>query len=174
MKTVTREGLGEGCFAALRGTPGNPFEDERYLGAPILVAGANFGCGSSREHAVWALREIGIRAILAPSFGEIFEGNALRNGVVAARLPERVVQRLLELPPDASVTVDVERECVLLPDGKEAAFPLDPFRKQLLLSGRDEIDLTLELEPRIADYERRAGEVRPWMTLSPSTEEPSA
>ena len=90
MKTLTREGLGDGAFAALRGTPGNVFDDPCYRGAPILVAGANFGCGSSREHAVWALLQIGVEAVIAPSFGEIFETNALRNGLVPVTVAERV------------------------------------------------------------------------------------
>ena len=172
MKTVTRDGLGEGCFAALRGEAGNPFDDPRYRGARILAAGANFGCGSSREHAVWALQQIGIRAVLAPSFGEIFEGNALRNGLLAIRLPEAAIARLIESAGQVRVAIDVESESVTTSDGDWFAFELDPYRKHLLLGGLDDIEATLELEPRIAAHERRVRAERPWMHLCTFSEEP--
>ena len=171
MKTVSRDGLGEGCFAALRGEPGNPFEDPRYARAPILAAGANFGCGSSREHAVWALQQIGIRAVLAPSFGEIFEGNALRNGLLAIRLPEAEVAALMEFDAAAHVTIDLAEQRLILPDGRALDFEIDPFRKRCLIEGLDDVAVTLELEPAIAAYEARATAERPW-TL-PRTKEPS-
>jgi 3-isopropylmalate/(R)-2-methylmalate dehydratase small subunit len=161
MKILTREGLGEGAFAALRGCPGNVFDDPWYGNAPILVAGPNFGCGSSREHAVWALQQIGIEAVLAPSFGEIFEANALRNGLVAARVPEEAVERLLEYPPERHVTVDVVGECVITPEG-DIPFRLDPFRKHMLVNGLDEIALTEGLETEISAYEAEARVRRPW------------
>lgn len=161
MKTLTRDGLGEGAFAALRGTPGNVFDDPWYRGAPILVAGANFGCGSSREHAVWALQQIGIEAVIAPSFGEIFEANALRNGLIAVRLPEDKVETLLELHPQQHLTVDVVAERVIGPDG-EIEFRLDPFRKHCLVSGLDEIAVTEAYEADIAAHEEKARRERPW------------
>jgi 3-isopropylmalate/(R)-2-methylmalate dehydratase small subunit len=163
MKTVTREGLGEGAFEALRGEPGNMFDDPRYRGAPILVAGANFGCGSSREHAVWALQQIGLRAVIAPSFGEIFENNALRNGLVAVRLADEAVERLLALGPGERVTVDVLEQVVIAPGGERLPFPLDPFRKHCLVHGLDEIDMTAELEAEIAAFEEQARRRRPWL-----------
>ena len=163
MKRVSREGLGEGAFDALRGDPGNPFDDPRYRGAPILIAGANFGCGSSREHAVWALRQIGIEAVIAPSFGEIFEGNALRNGLLPVRLPEGAVRGLLALEPDEALTIDVEAQLVITPAGDRLAFSLDPFRKRCLIEGLDDIDLTAQLEPEIRAYEARARQERPWL-----------
>jgi 3-isopropylmalate/(R)-2-methylmalate dehydratase small subunit len=171
MKTVSREGLGKGCFAALRGQPGNPFDDPRYGRAQILVAGANFGCGSSREHAVWALQQIGIRAVVAPSFGEIFEGNALRNGLLAVQASATVVDRLLELAADQAVTIDVPAQQLVLPDGERVSFPLDPFRKDCLLRGLDEVDATLASEPELAAFEARAREERPWMIPPQQSEE---
>jgi 3-isopropylmalate/(R)-2-methylmalate dehydratase small subunit len=161
MKILTRAGLGEGAFAALRGTPGNVFDDPWYRGAPILVAGANFGCGSSREHAVWALQQVGIEAVIAPSFGEIFEANALRNGLIAVRLPEETVQELLELRPHQHVIVDVVAERIIAPDG-EHDFRLDPFRKHCLVNGLDEIAVTESYEADIAAYEARTRVERPW------------
>jgi 3-isopropylmalate/(R)-2-methylmalate dehydratase small subunit len=161
MRTTGRDGLGAGAFEALRGRPGNVFDDPCYRGAPILVAGANFGCGSSREHAVWALQQIGIEAVIAPSFGEIFETNALRNGLVAVRLPEDKVEALLEIGPEHHVTIDIVGERVIAPDG-EIEFRLDPFRKHCLVNGLDEIAVTEGYGPEIAAYEEKAQRKRPW------------
>jgi 3-isopropylmalate/(R)-2-methylmalate dehydratase small subunit len=161
MKTLNREGLGEGAFAALRGTPGNVFDDPWFRGAPILVAGANFGCGSSREHAVWALQQIGIEAVIAPSFGEIFEANALRNGLLAVRLPEAEVEVLLELDARQHLVIDIVAERVIAPYG-EIAFRLDPFRKHCLVHGLAEIEVTEGLAAEIAAYEDKARRERPW------------
>jgi len=161
MRTTTREGLGRGAFEALRGTPGNCFDDPCYRGAPILVAGRNFGCGSSREHAVWALQQIGIEAVVAPSFGEIFETNALRNGLVPVRLSEDEVEGLLELPPDRHIVVDIIAERVIAPYG-EMPFRLDPFRKHCLVQGLDEIEVTASYAAQIDAYEERARRERPW------------
>ena len=162
MKTLGREGLSEGAFAALRREPGNLFDDPRYRGAPILVAGANFGCGSSREHAVWALLQLGFQAVVAPSFGEIFETNALRNGLVAIRLPRLVVAHLLEQGPGERVAIDVAAQTVRLPDGELLQFALDPFRKHCLIEGVDDIAVTSGHEAEIAVYEERARRDRPW------------
>jgi 3-isopropylmalate/(R)-2-methylmalate dehydratase small subunit len=162
MRTVTREGLGAGAFEALRGIPGNVFDDPRHRGAPILIAGANFGCGSSREHAVWALLDLGLRAVIAPSFGEIFEGNALNNGLLAIRLDDAAVAALLGLAPDQTVTVDVERQQVAAECGR-FAFALDPIRRESLLTGRDDIALTLAHAAQIDAFERRMRRERPWI-----------
>ena len=161
MRTTGRDGLGAGAFEALRGQPGNVFDDPYYRGAPILIAGANFGCGSSREHAVWALQQIGIEAVIAPSFGEIFETNALRNGLVAARLPAEKVEALLEIGPERHVTIDIVGERVIAPDG-EIEFRLDPFRKHCLVGGLDEIAVTQGYAAQIAAYEEKARRERPW------------
>ena len=165
MKTLTREGLGEGAFAALRGQPGNLFDDPWYRGAPILLAGGNFGCGSSREHAVWALMQIGIEAVIAPSFGEIFEANAMRNGLVAVRVPQEALERLLELGPQQHLTIDVLGERVIAPDG-EIEFRLDPFRKHCLVNGLDEIAVTEGFEAEILAYEKKARDQRPWEQIA--------
>jgi 3-isopropylmalate/(R)-2-methylmalate dehydratase small subunit len=162
MRTVTREGLGAGAFEALRGMPGNMFDDPRYRDAPILIAGANFGCGSSRGHAVWALQDLGLRAVIAPSFGEIFEGNALKNGLLAIRLEEAAVARLLRLTPDQMVSVDVERQQVAAECGRYA-FALDPIRRESLLTGQDDIALTLSHAAAIEAFEGRMCRERPWI-----------
>ncbi len=171
MKAVSRDALGPGAFEALRGDPANPFDDPRYRGAPILVAGANFGCGSSREHAVWALQRIGLEAVIAPSFGEIFEANALRNGLVAVRLPSQQVEALLRLGPDDRLTVHVEQEVVVTPAGEILPFSLDPFRKRCLVEGLDDIAVTAAMEPRIAAYEARAAAEQPWRVPGTTAEE---
>jgi 3-isopropylmalate/(R)-2-methylmalate dehydratase small subunit len=164
MKTTGRGGLGAGAFEALRGQPGNIFDDPCYSGAPILVAGPNFGCGSSREHAVWALRQIGVEAVIAPSFGEIFEANALRNGLVAVRASEAAIEALMELGPEQHATVDIVGERVITAEG-EYPFRLDPFRKHCLVSGLDEIAFTEAMEAEIAAYEKRTLRERPWEQL---------
>jgi 3-isopropylmalate/(R)-2-methylmalate dehydratase small subunit len=174
MKAASREALGAGAFEALRSDPANPFDDPRYRGAPILVAGANFGCGSSREHAVWALQQLGLEAVIAPSFGEIFEANALRNGLVAVRLPPEQVETLLRLGPDERVTVDVEKEVVVTTAGATLPFTLDPFRKRCLVEGLDDIAVTAAMEPAIAAYEARAAGERPWLFPDSRAEESKA
>src|SRR5690606_16258617 len=97
LKTVTREGLGRGAFEAVRAEPGNVFDDPRFAGAPIIVAGDNFGCGASREHAAWALLDMGVKAVIAPSFSDIFAGNAYKNGIVTVALPQEAIDRLMEV-----------------------------------------------------------------------------
>ena len=108
LKTQSRAGLGAYAFEALRAQPGNVLDDARFAGAPILIAGDNFGCGSSREHAAWALLDLGVRAVIAPSFSDIFAGNAFKNGIVTAALPQAAVDRLLEVALDQAIAVDVE------------------------------------------------------------------
>ncbi|MEO7689757.1 MAG: 3-isopropylmalate dehydratase small subunit, partial [Sphingomonas sp.] len=108
LKTITREGLGKGAFETVRAQAGNIFDDPRYAGAPVLIAGDNFGCGSSREHAAWALADMGIKAVIAPSFSDIFSGNAFKNGIVAVVLPQEAIDRLVEVAKTDTVTVDLE------------------------------------------------------------------
>ena len=119
LKTVTREGLGKGAFESLRGQPGNPFDDPDFAGAPILIAGDNFGCGSSREHAAWALLDLGIRAVIAPSFSDIFAGNAFKNGILAVSLPQEQVDRLLEVARTEKTLQRIDLD--LLPADPEAS-----------------------------------------------------
>ena len=106
LKTISREGLGRGAFETIRAEPGNLFEDARFTGAPILIAGDNFGCGSSREHAAWALLDLGISCVIAPSFSDIFSGNAFKNGILTVELPQDQIDRLLEVAQTDPVHVD--------------------------------------------------------------------
>lgn len=157
LKRVERTGYGVGLFSAWRADPTFVLNDPRYRGATILVAGANFGCGSSREHAAWALEDWGFRAIVAPSFADIFRSNCLAVGLVAAELPEADVARILAAvagDPALELAVDVERREVSVPAlGYRAAFPIDEASRTRLLEGHDEIDLSLAHADEIAAYE---------------------
>lgn len=137
-----------------------------FKGARILVAGENFGCGSSREGAVWALAGAGFRAWIAPSFGDIFFENSFKNGVLPIVLPEDRVARIramLSVKPGSRVGIDLAAQTVTLPDGTAEHFEVDPFRKECLLNGWDEIDLTLQHEAAIAAYEARQRSETPWL-----------
>lgn len=164
LKTVTREGLGAGAFEAVRASePDNVFDRPEYAGAPILIAGDNFGCGSSREHAAWALLDLGVRAVIAPSFSDIFAGNAFKNGILTVALPQAAVDRLLEVAQTDPVSIDLESQTVTTPFQDRFAFEIDPFRKHCLLGGIDEIDITLESEGAIAAYEAEQARGQPWL-----------
>ena len=163
LKTITRAGLGQHAFAGLRAEPGNVFDTERNRGAPVLVAGDNFGCGSSREHAPWALADMGVRVVIAPSFADIFAGNAFKNGMLLVALPQEQVDRLMVVAENFEITVDLENQVVTTPFQDRFSFAVDPFRKDCLINGRDEIGLT---ETRLADitaYEARLATARPWV-----------
>ncbi len=153
LKTITREGLGRGAFEALREDPDNIFDSDEFKGAPILIAGDNFGCGSSREHAAWALLDLGITCVIAPSFSDIFSGNAFKNGILTVALPLEVIDRLLEVARTHPVTVDLETQTVTTPFQDRFAFDIDPFRKQCLIGGLDEVGLTLQQDAVIARHE---------------------
>ena len=158
LKTVRRAGLGAHAFEPLRGAPGNVFDDPQYEGAPILIAGANFGCGSSREHAAWALADLGVRAVIAPSFSDIFSGNAFKNGIAAVVLGEAAVAQLLDSARHCNIIcVDLEAMEVTSSAGDRFAFEMDPFRRECLLGGLDEIALTLASDAAIRAYEVRTG-----------------
>ena len=163
LKTVTREGLGKGAFETVRAEPGNIFDDPRYAGAPVLIAGDNFGCGSSREHAAWALADMGIAAVIAPSFSDIFSGNAFKNGIVTVVLPQDAVDRLVEVAKTDPVSVDLETMTVTTPFQDRFAFELDPFRRQCLMEGLDEVGLTLARDAAISGYEADLARTRPFM-----------
>jgi len=163
LKTVTREGLGRGAFETVRAEPGNVFDDPAFAGAPILVAGDNFGCGSSREHAAWALLDMGVKAVIAPSFSDIFAGNAYKNGIVTVVLPQEAIDRLLEVAQTDPVTIDVEAQTVTTPFQDRWRFEMDPFRKLCLVEGKDDVDITLESGAAIAAYEARQREHQPWV-----------
>ena len=157
LKTVRRSGLGRHAFPALRATPGNVFAKPANRGAPIIVALDNFGCGSSREHAAWALADLGVRAVIATSFSDIFAGNAFKNGIAAIALGHAEVDSLLHAASEHSICVDLERQRVTSSAGHEFHFAMDDFRRECLLGGLDEIAVTLLHEPDIRTYELRTG-----------------
>lgn len=156
LKTITREGLGKGAFEVLRVEPGNIFDDPEFAGSPILIAGDNFGCGSSREHAAWALLDIGIHAVIAPSFSDIFSSNAFKNGILAVVLPQEQIDRLMDVARTDPVSIDLESQTVTTPFQDRFTFEIDPFRKQCLLEGLDEVGLTMAQDVAISAYEARA------------------
>ena len=163
LKTISRSGLGKGAFEALRKEPGNLFDSAEYAGSPILIAGDNFGCGSSREHAAWALADMGIQAVIAPSFSDIFSGNAFKNGLLTVVLPQEAVDRLMEVAKTDPIHIDLENQVVTTPFQDRFAFDIDPFRKHCLLNGLDEIGLTLASSDAISAYETKLNTEKPWL-----------
>jgi 3-isopropylmalate/(R)-2-methylmalate dehydratase small subunit len=163
LKTVTREGLGRGAFETVRAEPGNMFDRPEFAGAPIIVAGDNFGCGSSREHAAWALLDMGVKAVIAPSFSDIFSGNAFKNGILTVVLPQQQVDRLLEVAETDPISIDLEHQTVTTPFQDRFTFEIDPFRKHCLMGGLDEVALTLARDEAITAYEQRLAQNRPWL-----------
>ncbi len=163
LKTITREGMGKGAFETLRQDPANLFDSETFKGAPILIAGDNFGCGSSREHAAWALMDLGIKAVIAPSFSDIFSGNAFKNGILTVVLPQAAIDRLMEVAQTDPVHIDLESQTVTTPFQDRFTFEIDPFRKHCLLGGLDEVGLTLARDAAISAYEKEAGATMPWL-----------
>jgi 3-isopropylmalate/(R)-2-methylmalate dehydratase small subunit len=157
LKTIRRSGLGRHAFQTLRAATGNVFDDPAYYGAPIIVALDNFGCGSSREHAAWALADLGVRAVIAPSFSDIFAGNAFKNGIAAVELGHAEVESLLAASSEHNICVDLERQMVTSSAGHQFHFTMDDFRRECLLGGLDEIAVTLLHEPDIHTYELRTG-----------------
>ncbi|MEH6758469.1 MAG: 3-isopropylmalate dehydratase small subunit [Parasphingorhabdus sp.] len=163
LKTISREGLGEGAFETIRKQEGNIFDDPEYAGASILIAGDNFGCGSSREHAAWALDDMGIKAIIAPSFSDIFSSNAFKNGLLAIPLPQEAVDRLMEVAKTDPITIDMESMSVTTPFQDRFTFEMDPFRQQCLMNGLDEIDLTMAKSDAIKTHENRVDAEQAWL-----------
>jgi 3-isopropylmalate/(R)-2-methylmalate dehydratase small subunit len=171
LKTVKRTGLSEGLFYEMRfdenGKAKGDFilDQPAYRNAQILVAGENFGCGSSREHAPWALLDAGIRCVIAPSFADIFYNNCFKNGILPIVLPQEQVDLLMDdaqRGANAVVTVDLEKQEITGPDGGCISFDLDPFRKHCLLNGLDDIGLTLEKADKIAAFEATRKTTQPW------------
>lgn len=165
LTAVTKAGMGDGCFAAWRyhadGQPNPEFvlNIPCYQGAEILIAGRNFGSGSSREHAVWALTEYGFRAVISPGFADIFYNNSLKNGLLPITLPEAAVNMLLDLveeQPDTQIAVDLAAQTVALPDGQLVNFAIDPYRKTCLLEGLDDLGYLLSQDASISAYEQQA------------------
>jgi 3-isopropylmalate/(R)-2-methylmalate dehydratase small subunit len=171
LKTIKRTGLGKSLFFEMRygedGTPNPDFvlNQPSWQNAQILVAGDNFGCGSSREHAPWALLDFGIRCVISTSFADIFYNNCFKNGILPIKLPQEDVDKLMEdarRGANATVTVDLEAQEIKGPDGGVIKFDIDPFRKHCLLNGLDDIGLTLEKQDAITAYESKLAESRPW------------
>lgn len=163
LKTISREGLGRGAFETLRAEEGNIFDDPEYAGAPILIAGDNYGCGSSREHAAWAMADLGISAVIAPSFSDIFSGNAFKNGLLAIELPQSAVDRLMEVAKTDPIHIDLETQTVTTPFQDRFEFSIDPFRKHCLMNGVDEIGLTLASGEAISEHEKKIAADQPWL-----------
>lgn len=163
LKVVTRTGLGQFAFATMRqGEHGNIFDSDRNRGAPILIAGANFGCGSSREHAPWALMDMGVRAILAPSFADIFSGNCFKNGLLLVELPLTAIERLLSVAGRCEIEVNLQDQRVSSTEGDSFAFAYDPFRKACLIGGLDEIALTERHLEKIDRFAVARAAKHPW------------
>ncbi|WP_395393627.1 3-isopropylmalate dehydratase small subunit [Novosphingobium sp. BL-8A] len=169
LKTITREGLGKGAFEAVKKEPGNVFTDPDYAGAPILIAGDNFGCGSSREHAAWALLDMGVTCVIAPSFSDIFSGNAFKNGILTVALPQDAIDRLMAVAPEQPIDIDLETQSVTTPFQDRWTFEIDAFRKHCLLEGLDEVGLTIAQADAISGYEAKARADLPFLAKTPAT-----
>jgi 3-isopropylmalate/(R)-2-methylmalate dehydratase small subunit len=171
LKTIKRTGLAKGLFAALRYDEEGKATDfvlnrKPYDKAEILVAGENFGCGSSREHAPWALKDFGIKCIIAPSFADIFHNNCFKNGILPIKVPPEIHAHLLDdagRGANARITVDLEKQEIRGPDGGVYKFDIDPFRKHCLLNGLDDIGLTLEKDAKIGSFEAKRQATQPWL-----------
>jgi 3-isopropylmalate/(R)-2-methylmalate dehydratase small subunit len=171
LKTIKRTGLGKSLFYEMRYDEKGGENPDFVLNRPacrnakILIAGANFGCGSSREHAPWALLDFGIRCVVAPSFADIFYNNCFQNGILPVKLPQNDLDKLLDdagRGANATITIDLEAQEIRGPDGGVVHFDIDPFRKKRLLEGLDDIGLTLTREHKIKAYEEGAALARPW------------
>jgi 3-isopropylmalate/(R)-2-methylmalate dehydratase small subunit len=169
LKSVSKDGMGKGAFYTLRfnddGTPkpDSLFDSPRNAQAHILIAGENFGCGSSREHAAWALDDLGYKVIIAPSYSDIFSGNAFKNGLLTVVLPQDQIDRLMAIAGEVELTIDLENQVVTTPFQDRFAFEIDPFRKHCLINGLDEIALTLQAKDKIRTYETALKISRPWI-----------
>ena len=172
LKTIQRSGLGKNLFDEMRynedGSENPEFvlNKPQYRNATIIVAGDNFGCGSSREHAPWAILDFGIRCVISSSFADIFYNNCFKNGILPIRLPQEDVDKLMadaERGANATVTIDLEAQEISGPDGGTISFEIDPFRKHCLLNGLDDIGLTLQKEDKIEAFEEQNKAQRPWL-----------
>jgi 3-isopropylmalate/(R)-2-methylmalate dehydratase small subunit len=175
LKTIKRTGLGKVLFDELRyqdngeEIPDFILNQSPYRDAKILIAGDNFGCGSSREHAPWALLDFGIRCVIAPSFADIFFNNCFKNGILPIALPQAQVDTLMadaKNPDTATMTVDLSQQTIQRSNGEMISFTVDEFRKDCLLNGLDDIGLTLEKADKIAEFERQQQQSLPWLWAS--------
>ena len=171
LKTIQRTGLGKALFDEMRHNPDGSEKPDfvlnkpAYRNAKILVTGDNFGCGSSREHAPWALLDFGIRCVIAPSFADIFYGNCFKNGILPIKLPQEIVDKLMDdasRGANATLSIDLEKQEIRGPDGGTVKFEIDPFRKHCLMNGLDDIGLTMEKKSSIDAYEEKAKTARAW------------
>ncbi|MBM3478392.1 MAG: 3-isopropylmalate dehydratase small subunit [Alphaproteobacteria bacterium] len=176
LKTIKRTGLGKALFDEMRyeadgsEKPGFVLNQPAYRKAQVLVAGANFGCGSSREHAPWALLDFGIRCVIAPSFADIFHSNCFKNGILPIPLPQEAVDKLMDdarKGANAQITIDLERQEIIRPDGEVIAFRIDAFRRHCLLNGLDDIGLTMQKGGDVEGYEARQKTAQPWLSMAP-------
>jgi 3-isopropylmalate/(R)-2-methylmalate dehydratase small subunit len=172
LKTIERKGLGTGLFDEMRYKPdGSEIADfvlnqPAYRQAKVLVAGRNFGCGSSREHAPWALMDFGIRCVIAPSYADIFYANCFKNGILPIALPQEICDQLMEdakKGANARFTIDLAAQTITRPDGGTVPFEIDPFRKHCLLNGLDDIGLTEQKDRSIAAFEGKNRTAQPWL-----------
>ena len=172
LKSISRLGFGKNLFANFRykedgsENPDFVLNQEPYRKAEVLIAFENFGCGSSREHAPWALLDFGIRCVIAPDFADIFNNNCFKNGVLPVRLPREICEKLMEdakMGGNARITVDLERQVVVRPNGEEIPFQVDPLRRHLMLNGLDDIGQTMQHAPAIDGFEARQRAAQPWL-----------
>jgi 3-isopropylmalate/(R)-2-methylmalate dehydratase small subunit len=176
LKTILRTGLGKNLFNDLRFNPDGSEKPEFVLNKPayrkakFIIAGDNFGCGSSREHAPWALEDFGIRCVIAPTFADIFYNNASKNGMLLIKLPQKDIDDLMhdaELGANAKITVDLQKQEITRPDGTVIKFDVDPFKKHCLLNGLDDIGLTMQKEKKIESFEAKNKMEQPWIHGAP-------
>ncbi len=171
LKTIKRTGLKEGLFYEMRWTADGQKKDfildqPAYQNAKIIVAGPNFGCGSSREHAPWALLDFGIKCVISESFADIFYNNCFKNGILPIKVPKEIIDKLMDdasRGSNAVIEVDLEKQEIKGPDGGTVHFDIDPFRKRCLLEGLDDIGLTLEKKSEIDDFEKKQRDTQPWL-----------
>jgi 3-isopropylmalate/(R)-2-methylmalate dehydratase small subunit len=171
LKTIKRTGLKEGLFYELRWTADGQKKDfildqPAYQNAKIIVAGPNFGCGSSREHAPWALLDFGIRCVISEGFADIFYNNCFKNGILPIKVPKEIIDKLMDdasRGSNAVIEIDLEKQEIKGPDGGTVHFDIDPFRKRCLLEGLDDIGLTMEKKSEIDDFEKKQRESQPWL-----------
>jgi 3-isopropylmalate/(R)-2-methylmalate dehydratase small subunit len=184
LRSISRTGFGPFCFdewryldrgelgmdlASRKPNPDFILNQPRFRESSILLAGANFGCGSSREHAPWALKEYGFRVLIAPGFADIFYNNCFKNGLLPIRLSHDTVRRLFEecmAQEGYRLVIDLQRQCITVPSGEEISFELDPFRRHCLMNGLDEIGLTLQHSDEIAAFEHQHLAKKPWLEYS--------
>ena len=172
LKTIKRTGLGKGLFSEQRykddgsENPDFVLNQPAYRNAKVIVAGDNFGCGSSREHAPWALLDFGIRCIISEDFADIFYNNCFKNGVLPIKMPKEIIDKLMDdasRGSNAIIEIDLEKQEIKGPDGGTVHFDIDPFRKRCLLEGLDDIGLTMEKSSEIDDFEKKQKEAQPWL-----------